>query len=211
MRRRVLRADEAARPSRALGRPAHGARRSRRCSPASGTRSSWPAICAATTGTATRSGSSGWPTSARRLAGGARAALPAAPAGAAAAASGSPTISTTRHRTGSGPSVSRALAIPYVVAEASVAGKQATGAWAAGHAASRAAIAQADLVLAMTGQGLAGSGRRWYASRHGCGRSHRFSTRARSSRPRGAVPQRGRGSAQHGAWTRRARGCSRWR
>jgi glycosyltransferase involved in cell wall biosynthesis len=50
-----------------------------------------------------------------------------------------------------GPLVSRALAIPYVVAEASVAGKQGTGVWAAGHAASRAAIVQADLVLAMTG------------------------------------------------------------
>jgi glycosyltransferase involved in cell wall biosynthesis len=51
-----------------------------------------------------------------------------------------------------GPVVSRALGIPYVVAEASVAGKQAAGAWAAGYAASRSAIAQADLVLAMTGQ-----------------------------------------------------------
>lgn len=51
-----------------------------------------------------------------------------------------------------GPIVSRALAIPYVVAEASVAGKQAAGPWAAGYAASRAGVAQADLVLAMTAQ-----------------------------------------------------------
>ena len=51
-----------------------------------------------------------------------------------------------------GPIVSRALAIPYVVAEASIAGKQAIGPWAAGYRASRAAVAQADMVLAMTGQ-----------------------------------------------------------
>ena len=49
-----------------------------------------------------------------------------------------------------GPVVSRALSIPYVVAEASLARKQAAGSWAAGYAASLAAIAQADLVLAMT-------------------------------------------------------------
>jgi glycosyltransferase involved in cell wall biosynthesis len=55
-----------------------------------------------------------------------------------------------------GPTVSRALGIPYVVAEASLAGKRASGPWAAGFAASRQAIAQADLVLAMTGQDLPG-------------------------------------------------------
>ncbi len=49
-----------------------------------------------------------------------------------------------------GPVVSQALAIPYVVAEASVAGKQAAGPWSAGYTASRAGVAQAGLVLAMT-------------------------------------------------------------
>lgn len=55
-----------------------------------------------------------------------------------------------------GPAVTRALRIPYVVAEASLAGRQAGGRWAAGHAASLAAIGQADLVLAMTEQDLPG-------------------------------------------------------
>jgi glycosyltransferase involved in cell wall biosynthesis len=55
-----------------------------------------------------------------------------------------------------GPVVSEALRVPYVVAEASIAGKQAGGRWAAGHAASVAAIARADLVLAMTEQDLPG-------------------------------------------------------
>ena len=55
-----------------------------------------------------------------------------------------------------GPVVSRVLRVPYVVAEASVAGKQADGRWAAGYASSRAAIARADLVLAMTEQDLPG-------------------------------------------------------
>ena len=55
-----------------------------------------------------------------------------------------------------GPIVTRTLAIPYVVAEASIAGKQAGGRWAAGYVASRAAITQADLVLAMTGNDLPG-------------------------------------------------------
>lgn len=55
-----------------------------------------------------------------------------------------------------GPVVSRALRIPYVVAEASIAGKQVGGRWAAGHAASLRAIARADLVLAMTEQDLPG-------------------------------------------------------
>ena len=55
-----------------------------------------------------------------------------------------------------GPAVSQALRIPYVVAEASLAGKQAGGRWAVGYAASRTAIGQADLVLAMTGQDLPG-------------------------------------------------------
>ena len=55
-----------------------------------------------------------------------------------------------------GPAVADRLRIPYVVAEASVAGKQAGGPWARGYAASRAAIARADLVLAMTRQDLPG-------------------------------------------------------
>ena len=49
-----------------------------------------------------------------------------------------------------GPAVARALGIPYVVAEASVAGKRAHGPWAMGHAAVLDALAQADGVLAMT-------------------------------------------------------------
>ena len=53
-----------------------------------------------------------------------------------------------------GPEVSRALAIPYVVAEASLARKQAAGPWASGYAASLTAIAGADLVLAMTRRDL---------------------------------------------------------
>jgi glycosyltransferase involved in cell wall biosynthesis len=55
-----------------------------------------------------------------------------------------------------GPAVSDALGIPYVVAEASLAGKQAAGPWAAGHEASRGALARADRVLAMTRQDLPG-------------------------------------------------------
>ncbi len=49
-----------------------------------------------------------------------------------------------------GPAVCDALRIPYVVAEASLAAKRAAGPWSAGYAASAAAIARADLVLAMT-------------------------------------------------------------
>jgi glycosyltransferase involved in cell wall biosynthesis len=55
-----------------------------------------------------------------------------------------------------GPAVSAALGIPYVVAEASLAAKQAAGPWAIGHEASRTALARADLVLAMTRQDLPG-------------------------------------------------------
>jgi glycosyltransferase involved in cell wall biosynthesis len=49
-----------------------------------------------------------------------------------------------------GPRVAAALRIPYVVAEASLAAKQAAGLWAAGHAATLAALERANLVLAMT-------------------------------------------------------------
>lgn len=55
-----------------------------------------------------------------------------------------------------GPTVSRTLGIPYVVAEASIAGKQAAGRWAAGHAASLAAIGAAESILAMTRLDLPG-------------------------------------------------------
>jgi glycosyltransferase involved in cell wall biosynthesis len=58
-----------------------------------------------------------------------------------------------------GPSVSDALGIPYVVAEASYARKQALGPWARGLEASEAAIAGADAVLAMTDVDRAGLAR----------------------------------------------------
>ncbi len=48
-----------------------------------------------------------------------------------------------------GPSVSAELGISYVVAEASVAGKQADGPWAEGHAASIAALRRADAVFGL--------------------------------------------------------------
>lgn len=48
-----------------------------------------------------------------------------------------------------GPPVARALAIPYVVAEASYAPKQERGPWAQGCAASRTALAAAELVLGL--------------------------------------------------------------
>lgn len=48
-----------------------------------------------------------------------------------------------------GPAVSEALAIPYVVAEASHAPKRARGPWAANHAAVAAALARADLIIAL--------------------------------------------------------------
>jgi glycosyltransferase involved in cell wall biosynthesis len=46
-----------------------------------------------------------------------------------------------------GPPVAEALAIPYVVAEASVAGKRSAGPWALGHAATLAALGRADAVI----------------------------------------------------------------
>ncbi|SNB53101.1 Glycosyltransferase involved in cell wall bisynthesis [Arboricoccus pini] len=63
-----------------------------------------------------------------------------------------------------GPVVTAALRIPYVMAEASIAAKQADGPWARGHATTLAALRSADGLLAMTEidrQGLAAvSGRR---------------------------------------------------
>ncbi len=49
-----------------------------------------------------------------------------------------------------GPMASAALAIPYVIAEASFAPKRRDGPWALGHAAAEEAIRRADAVLAMT-------------------------------------------------------------
>jgi glycosyltransferase involved in cell wall biosynthesis len=49
-----------------------------------------------------------------------------------------------------GPALSRALDIPYVVAEASIAGKQAGGPWDLGHRATIEAVNEASAVLAMT-------------------------------------------------------------
>lgn len=48
-----------------------------------------------------------------------------------------------------GPQVSRALGIPYVIAEASHAPKQSHGAWAHGHTAAQSAISQADLIIGL--------------------------------------------------------------
>jgi len=55
-----------------------------------------------------------------------------------------------------GPLVSRALGIPYLVAEASFAAKQKDGPWALGHAAAEAAIRRADAVLALTRDDMEG-------------------------------------------------------
>ena len=49
-----------------------------------------------------------------------------------------------------GPRVADALAIPYVVAEASRASKRAGGPWALGHAGAEAALARADAVFVLT-------------------------------------------------------------
>jgi glycosyltransferase involved in cell wall biosynthesis len=49
-----------------------------------------------------------------------------------------------------GPAVSRALGIPYVIAEASIAGKQAGGPWDIGHLATVEAVNAASAVLALT-------------------------------------------------------------
>jgi glycosyltransferase involved in cell wall biosynthesis len=49
-----------------------------------------------------------------------------------------------------GPAVSRALGIPYVIAEASIAGKQAGGPWDIGHLATIEAVNAASAVLALT-------------------------------------------------------------
>jgi glycosyltransferase involved in cell wall biosynthesis len=51
-----------------------------------------------------------------------------------------------------GPGITEALGIPYLLAEASFAPKQAEGPWAEGHAAAEHAIRRADVVLVMTAQ-----------------------------------------------------------
>jgi hypothetical protein len=58
-----------------------------------------------------------------------------------------------------GPVVTRALDMPYLIAEPSFAGKQTGGRWAVGHEGARRAFAAADVLLAMTeddAEGLAG-------------------------------------------------------
>jgi len=55
-----------------------------------------------------------------------------------------------------GPCVSKALGIPYVVAEASCAGKRASGPWAQGHLATCEAIQAASLLLCPTQHDVAG-------------------------------------------------------
>jgi len=58
-----------------------------------------------------------------------------------------------------GPAVARALGIPYLVAEASVAAKRAGGPWDLGHRATLAALAQAKAVISLNpadGEALAG-------------------------------------------------------
>jgi glycosyltransferase involved in cell wall biosynthesis len=55
-----------------------------------------------------------------------------------------------------GPAVSAALGIPYVIAEASFAGKRAGGPWALGHEAAAAAIRAARLVIEPSRDDLAG-------------------------------------------------------
>lgn len=53
-----------------------------------------------------------------------------------------------------GPDVARALAIPYVIAEASRSPRRAAGPWADGHRASQAAIDAADVLIALTEKDL---------------------------------------------------------
>ena len=55
-----------------------------------------------------------------------------------------------------GPEVSSALGIPYVIAEASHAGKRAGGAWDIGHRGAMASIRRADLLLCPTRDDVAG-------------------------------------------------------
>ncbi len=100
-----------------------------------------------------------------------------------------------------GPEASRLLAIPYVIVEASHAGKRAGGPWDIGHRATAEAIGRAELLLCPTrDERPSGSS--------GC---RRFSTRRRSSaRPRGArnTARNSRGCMRS---TPRCRGSRSWR
>ena len=58
-----------------------------------------------------------------------------------------------------GPKIARDLGIPYVVAEASVAPKQANGPWADGYDASLAAVRQAERVVVLNSDDLPGLAR----------------------------------------------------
>lgn len=69
-----------------------------------------------------------------------------------------------------GPPVADALGIPYLVAEASIAGKQAEGPWRLGHEAARAAVARADAVISLNAADEEGL-RPWVAD---TGRLHRL-------------------------------------
>src|SRR5438105_7569105 len=68
-----------------------------------------------------------------------------------------------------GPTVSAALGIPYVVAEASHAAKRATGPWASGHRAVEQALRRADAVIGLNSADRAGvmpllrGSERWFA------------------------------------------------
>ncbi len=55
-----------------------------------------------------------------------------------------------------GPAIADALGIPYVVAEASHAGKRSSGAWALGHDATAAAIRRADAIISLSPADIAG-------------------------------------------------------
>lgn len=55
-----------------------------------------------------------------------------------------------------GPPVCRALGIPYLIAEASFAPKQAAGRWAIGHAAAAQAIREADAIIGFNSRDAAG-------------------------------------------------------
>ena len=122
---------------------------------------------------------------------------------------GSPTTATTRRRTGWVPRSARALSIPYLLAEASFAPKQAGGPWALGHRATEQAIRQADVVIGLTRLDLeclapliappAAAAPPAAVPRPG----------ALCRRPRGARAAPRRDSRRAGGWTRRSPGC--WR
>jgi len=61
-----------------------------------------------------------------------------------------------------GPAVADALGIPYLVAEASIANKQANGPWRMGHAAATKAVARADAIISLNAADEAGL-RPWVA------------------------------------------------